>query len=160
MQPSQRMIDKKNGLLDADTPETVRMSVGEATALGMRALRRIGYDDEDAKIIVGQLIDNALCGYGYAGLPRVLPPGGARPALGLLAGAALARGAVQDFGFLFRVIEPDVMLPGGNFTEQMSELVRKIKSTPCQPGVSEIRIPSERAARERERRRVEGIVLE
>jgi LDH2 family malate/lactate/ureidoglycolate dehydrogenase len=42
----------------------------------------------------------------------------------------------------------------------MSELVRKIKATPKQPGVDEIRIPSERARRERERRRVEGIVVE
>ncbi len=323
------------GLLDADTPDTVRMTVGEATVLGMRALHRIGYNDEEATIILDQLIDNALCGYSYAGLPRiltlandekskrgrspvrivnetplsalvdggnnvgfiavyrgaelairkarqsgvasvgvynsyysgrnayyaekivregfvafhvasaeprVLPPGGARPALGtnpicfgfpsrsgpiifdmgtaslmvgdmrwhahlgkllpagvafdehgqptrdaraalrggaipfgghkgyglsfavqalgLLAGAALTRGEVQDFGFLFWVIDPDIMLAGGSFTEQMSELVRKIKSTPRQAGVAEIRIPSERAARERERRRAEGIVLE
>lgn len=331
MQPSQKMID----LLDADAPDTVRMTVTEATALGMRALRRIGYSDEDAKIIVDQLVDNALCGYKFAGLPRiliiagdekalrgrspvrvmhdtpvsalvdggnnvgyigawrgaeiairkarqsgiasvgvynsyysgrnayyvekivreglvafhvasaeprVLPLGGARAALGtnpicfgfpsnegpvvfdmgtasmmvgdmrlhaqlgellpegigfdelgqptrdanaalrggvipfggykgyglsfavqalgLLAGASLPRGEVQDFGFLFWAIDPAIMLPGGNFKEQMSELVRKIKATPRQPGVAEIRIPSERAARERERRRREGIVLE
>ena len=53
-----------------------------------------------------------------------------------------------------------VMLPGGDFKKQMSALVRKIKATPRQPGVDEIRIPSERGSRERERRRVEGIVLE
>lgn len=323
------------GLLDADTPDTVRMTADEAAALGTRALCRIGYSDEDAKIIVDQLVDNALCGYKYAGLPRiliiagdekaqrgrlpvrivhdtpvsalidggnnvgyigawrgaeiairkarqngiasvgvynsyysgrnayyvekivreglvafhvasaeprVLPPGGARAALGtnpicfgfpslagpvifdmgtasmmvgdmrlhaqlgelmpegigfdehgrptrdanaalrggvipfgghkgyglsfavqalgLLAGASLARGEVQDFGFLFWAIDPAIMLPGGNFKEQMSELVHKVKSTPRQPGVAEIRIPSERAVRERERRRREGIVLE
>ena len=39
-------------------------------------------------------------------------------------------------------------------------MVERIKATPRQPGVDEIRIPSERAFRERERRRVEGIVLE
>ena len=42
----------------------------------------------------------------------------------------------------------------------MSELVDRVKATPKQPGVDEIRIPSERAFRERERRRVEGIVLD
>ena len=52
------------------------------------------------------------------------------------------------------------MLPGGEFKSQMSEFVREIKATPRQPGVEEIRIPSERAMRERERRRKEGIVLE
>jgi LDH2 family malate/lactate/ureidoglycolate dehydrogenase len=81
-------------------------------------------------------------------------------ALGLLAGAALARGDVQDFGFLFWVVDPKVMLPGADFKQQMSELVRKIKATPKRAGVDEIRIPSERARRERERRRKEGIVLE
>ena len=68
--------------------------------------------------------------------------------------------AVQDFAFLFWVINPEIMLPGVDFAQQMSELVSKIKNTPRQPGVEEIRIPSQRAARERELRRVQGIVLE
>jgi len=326
---------KADDLLDVDTPGSVRLSVAEATAIGERALQRVGYSGEHARIIVDQLVDNALSGYRFAGLPRilaiagdektqkartpirivhetplsalidggnhvgyivayeaaqvalakarehgmasvgaynsyysgrnayfvesivreglvamhtasakprVLPPGAARPALGtnpicfgfpseegpvivdmgtaalmwgdvmlharlgqslpegighdeagkptrdaeatlrggvgtfggykgyglsfavqalgLLAGAALARGEVQDYGFLFWVVDPKIMLPGADFRRQMSELVRKIKATPRQPGIDEIRIPSERARRERERRRVEGIVLE
>lgn len=322
-------------LIDTDTPDTVRLTPAEATDIGVRALERVGYSGEDARIIVDQLVDNALCGYKFAGLPRilaiagdektrqartpvkviketplsalldggnnvgyivayraaeiairkareqgmasvgaynsyysgrnayfvdkiareglvafhiasakprVLPPGAARPALGtnplcfgfpsddgpvmfdmgtaslmwgdvmlherlglelpegigfdetghptrdpsatlrggvgtfggykgyglsfavqalgLLAGAHLARGEVQDYGFLFWAVDPDVMLPGGDFRKQMSELVRKVKATPRQPGVDEIRIPSERASRERKRRRKEGIVLE
>lgn len=322
-------------LLDADGPDTVRLTPAEATRLGEAALERLGYNGEDARIIVDQLVDNALCGYKFAGLPRilaiaendktgkartpvrivhetpmsalvdggnnvayiaayraaeiaidkvrasgmasvgaynsyysgrnayfvekivkkgfvamhvasaaprVLPPGGKRPALGtnpicfgfpsehgsvivdmgtaalmwgdvmlhahlgqplpegvgfdedgrptrdaaavlkggvgtfggykgfglsfavqalgLLAGAALTRGDVQDYGFLFWAINPAIMLPGGDFDKQMSQLVRKIKETPRQPGVEEIRIPSERAYRERERRLREGIVIE
>ncbi|MGZ9005648.1 MAG: Ldh family oxidoreductase [Burkholderiales bacterium] len=321
--------------LDPDTPDSVRLSPEEALAIGERALTRVGYSGADARIIVEQLVDNALCGYKFAGLPRilaiagdektakgrtpvrtvhetplsalldggnnvgyivaykaaelaarkarehgmasvgaynsyysgrnayfvervvseglvalhiasakprVLPPGAARPALGtnpicfgfpsnegpvmfdmgtaalmwgdvmlherlgqllpegigydengnptrdpsatlrggvgtfggykgyglsfavqalgLLAGAALARGEVQDYGFLFWALDPDIMLPGGEFKTQMSELVRRIKATPRQPGIDEIRIPSERAHRERERRRIEGIVIE
>jgi LDH2 family malate/lactate/ureidoglycolate dehydrogenase len=322
-------------LLDADNPDTVRLAVAEAVALGERALVRVGYGGEEARIIVDQLVDNALCGYKFAGLPRilaiagdektrkarvpvkivqetpvsalidggnnvgyivayraaevatgkaraagmasvgafnsyysgrnayfvekivreglvalhassahprVLPPGAARPmlgtnpicfgfpsddgpvifdmgtaalmwgevmlhahlgeplpdgvgfdengrpsrdaaavlkggvapfgghkgyglsfaiqALGILAGAARAKGEVRDYGFLFWVVDPEVMLPGGEFKRQMSDYVREIKSAPRQPGVDEIRIPSERARRERERRRREGIVLE
>jgi LDH2 family malate/lactate/ureidoglycolate dehydrogenase len=330
------MTDRTSGgFIDADTPDTLRLTVAEATALGARALERVGYSGEDARIIVAQLVDNSLCGYRFAGLPRilaiagddktreqrkpvevvketrlsalldggnnvgyivayraaeiaikkarehgmasvgaynsyysgrnayfvekvvregfvafhiasakprVLPPGGARPALGtnpmcfgfpsadgpvifdmgtaslmwgdvmlherlglelpegigfdesgrptrdpsatlrggvgtfgghkgyglsftvqalgLLAGAALARGEVQDYGFLFWVLDPDIMLPGDDFRQQMSELVAKIKATPRLPGVDEIRIPSERAQRERERRRNEGIVVD
>ena len=79
-------------------------------------------------------------------------------ALGLLAGAALPRDDVLDYGFLFNAIDPAIMLP--EFPAQMAELVGRIKATPRQPGVDEIRIPSERAFREREQRRVEGIVLD
>jgi LDH2 family malate/lactate/ureidoglycolate dehydrogenase len=321
--------------LDADTPDTIRLSVAEATALGENALRRLGLPAEDVDIIVAQLVDNALCGYPFAGLPRILaiaqdaktqqprepvrvvhetpvsalldggnnvgyvavhratqvaidkarvhrfavvglynsyysgrnayymeqivragfvgvhlasaqphvvPPGGTRPALGtnplcfgfpaahgpvifdigtaalmwgevllhahldtplpegtgldqdgqptrnardvlaggvlpfgghkgyglafviqamgLLAGAALARGQVQDYGFLFVVFDPGLLIPAAQFQAQVSALIDRIKATPRQPGVEEIRIPSERAFRERARRLVEGIVLE
>jgi len=322
-------------LLDPDDPDTLRLSVVDARELGEATLRRIGYPADEAAIITDQLIDNALCGYRFASLPRilaiaddertgkprtpvrivretpvsalvdggnklgyiaayrgaeiaiakaktsgiaivgvhnsyysgrnayfvelivragliailtssarphVLPPGGRKPALGtnpfsvgfpstngpviydigtasvmwgevllmarlgqefpeglgfdsegrptrdaraverggvsafgghkgyglsfviqalgLLAGAALPRGDVQDYGFLFISIDPAVMLPAGDFEAQFSELIARIKATPRQPGVDEIRIPSERAFREREQRRVEGIVLD
>lgn len=321
--------------LDPDTPDSVRMSVAEATALGDAALRRIGFSEADSGIILGQLIDNALCGYPFASLPRILaiardpktklprtpvrvvhetpvsalldggnnvgyvavykaaqvaiekaqanhfaavgaydsyysgrnayymeqivnaglvgihiasgaphvaPTGGARPALGtnpicigfpsargpvivdlgtaaiqwgevllhaqigaplpegvgldrdgapsrdakevlegavlpfgghkgyglsfavqamgLLAGAAIPRGQVQDYGFLFIVFEPGLLIPADQFAAQVSELIDAIKATPRQPGVDEIRIPSERAFAERDRRRREGIVIE
>ena len=44
----------------------------EAAELGTRALLRVGFSAEDAQIITDQLIDNALCGYRFASLPRIL----------------------------------------------------------------------------------------
>jgi LDH2 family malate/lactate/ureidoglycolate dehydrogenase len=61
-----------SGLLDEDRPHTVRLTVAEAAALGERALTRVGYSGEDARIIVDQMIDNMLCGYRFAGVPRIL----------------------------------------------------------------------------------------
>lgn len=58
--------------LDPNRSDTVRLGVGEARALGEGALARIGYGDDDARIITDQLIDNSLCGYRFAGLPRIL----------------------------------------------------------------------------------------
>ena len=316
-------------MLDRDRPDGVRLSVTEAHTLGEAALQRIGYPADEAAIISDQLIDNALCGYRFASLPRilaiaadektsrlrtavrivretpvsavvdggnkvgyvaayrgaeiaiskalatgiavvgvhnsyysgrnayyvelmvraglvgihtasakphVLPPGGRRPALGtnpisigfpstngpviydigtaslmwgevlLMArlGEALPEGvgfdadgnptrdagavahdgsvtafaghkgyglsfaiqalglltgaAPQDYGFLFIAIDPAMLVQ--DFPARMAELVARIKSTPRQPGVEEIRIPSERAFREREQRRREGIVLD
>ena len=325
----------QGGLLDEDGPDKVRMSEADARELGEESLRRLGYTPEEAGIITDQMIDNALCGYRFASLPRilaiageeksgqprrpmeilretpvsalvdggnnvgylaayrgtqiaiekakasgiaivgvsdsyysgrnayyveliaraglvaihtasakprVLPPGGTRPALGtnpfavgfptegepvvydigtasmmwgevllhahlglpipdgigfdaagqptqdaaevvkggvipfgghkgyglsftiqalgLLAGATLPRGQVQDYGFLFIAIDPAILLGPGAFPGQMSELVERIKATPRGEGVDEIRVPSERAFRERARRRVEGIVLD
>jgi LDH2 family malate/lactate/ureidoglycolate dehydrogenase len=45
------------------------------------------------------------------------------------------------------------------FTAQLEELLTRIKGLPRQPGVSEIRIPSERGFREREIRRKQGILI-
>src|SRR4051812_24778053 len=66
------MQGKTGNLIDADGPDTVRLSVADAVEIGERALQRVGYSGEDARIIVDQMIDNALCGYKFAGLPRIL----------------------------------------------------------------------------------------
>ena len=328
-------MTKGSNYLDPDRPGTVRLGVAEARALGEGALARIGYEGDDGRVVVDQLIDNSLCGYRFAGLPRILaiareartgnarspveivhetattalvdggnnvgylavyrgaeiaiakaresgvasvgvynsyfsgrnayylervveaglvglhtasgaphivPPGATRPALGtnpiafgfpsakgpvifdigtaslmwgevllaaetgeelpegvafdadgnptrdgkaaakggvsafgghkgyglalaiqalgLLAGAAIPRGQVQDYGFLFFVVDPGAMLPGNPFAAQMAALVDAIQATPRRAGIGEIRIPSQRAFRERERRRAEGILVD
>jgi LDH2 family malate/lactate/ureidoglycolate dehydrogenase len=50
-------------------------------------------------------------------------------------------------------------MPAAQYRRQLAELVQSIKATPRQPGVEEIRIPSERSFRERERGRREGITV-
>jgi LDH2 family malate/lactate/ureidoglycolate dehydrogenase len=65
-------VAKGSNYLDPDRPGAVRLGVAEARALGEAALARIGYDGDDARIVVDQLIDNSLCGYRFAGLPRIL----------------------------------------------------------------------------------------
>ncbi len=65
------MSDGSN-YLDPNRPDAVRLSVDEARSLGEDALARIGYCGDDGRIITDQLIENALCGYRFAGLPRIL----------------------------------------------------------------------------------------
>jgi LDH2 family malate/lactate/ureidoglycolate dehydrogenase len=52
--------------------DRIHLSVDEARALGERALRGIGYDEEDAGIVADHVIDAALCGYEYSGLAKIL----------------------------------------------------------------------------------------
>ncbi|MGD9614525.1 MAG: hypothetical protein AB7H90_15875 [Alphaproteobacteria bacterium] len=35
-------------------------------------LARVGFGEDEARIVPDQLIDNSLCGYRFAGLPRIL----------------------------------------------------------------------------------------
>ena len=58
--------------MPATTTERVRLSVAEARALSERAMRGIGYESEEARILADHVIDAALCGYEYSGLPKLL----------------------------------------------------------------------------------------
>jgi LDH2 family malate/lactate/ureidoglycolate dehydrogenase len=314
--------------------ESIILSVEEATTLGIKALRAIGFPEEQAPVITAHLVDAALCGYPFAGLPRiltindsprthqprspieivheteisamidggnnlgyyavyqamkiaiakakksriaivgmyhsqlsgrnayylehiareglvgihlatgthlVLPHGGARPALGtnpiafgfpaskdpfiidfgtagmmlgevilrsrtgqalpegialdakgapttdpnealeggvfpfgghrgyalslgiqamcLLAGSARAYKPKQDYAFMFLVFDPEVLMPRSEFESALSELIENIRNTPpLEPGET-VRIPSERAFKERERNRRIGIPI-
>jgi L-2-hydroxycarboxylate dehydrogenase (NAD+) len=55
-----------------DSAERIHLSVAEARALSERAMRGIGYDLEDARVLADHVIDAALCGYEYSGLPKLL----------------------------------------------------------------------------------------
>ena len=50
----------------------VRLSAGEAQTLAEEVLGRIGYDAGEAHIIAEHVVDAALCGYEYSGLPKIL----------------------------------------------------------------------------------------
>jgi LDH2 family malate/lactate/ureidoglycolate dehydrogenase len=56
----------------ADTTARVHLNVAEARALAERAMRGIGYDAEEAWILADHVLDAALCGYEYSGLPKLL----------------------------------------------------------------------------------------
>ncbi|RTZ41524.1 Ldh family oxidoreductase [Candidimonas sp. SYP-B2681] len=59
-------------LIDANTPEKIRLTVDDAVQLGESALKGIGYTEDEARVITHHLLDNSLCGYEFAGLPRIL----------------------------------------------------------------------------------------
>lgn len=79
-------------------------------------------------------------------------------ALGILAGASLNRD--KDYGFLFLAFDPNLIMPVDTFKSELTALIGRIKATPRAPGVPEILIPSERAFREREQRRITGIEID
>jgi hypothetical protein len=54
------------------TSGRVHLNVEDARSLGERAMRGIGYDPEEARIVTDHVIDAALCGYEYSGLAKLL----------------------------------------------------------------------------------------
>src|SRR5215831_2983516 len=52
--------------------DRIRLSVAAAREHSERALRGIGYDADEARIIADHVIDAALCGYEYSGLAKIL----------------------------------------------------------------------------------------
>jgi len=72
----------------------------------------------------------------------------------------LALDPEQDDGYLFIAFKPDLLVDLAGFKQQVGGLIERIKATPRQPGVSEIRIPGERALRSRERARRDGIEVD
>jgi LDH2 family malate/lactate/ureidoglycolate dehydrogenase len=79
-------------------------------------------------------------------------------ALGLIASAGLD--AADDHGYLFVAFRPDLLGPADLFRQRTTELIARIKATPREPGVEEIRIPSERAFRHRAEALTTGIEID
>lgn len=82
----------------------------------------------------------------------------AMQALGVLAGSGL--NAAKDYGYLLVVMRADLLVPLADFKCELSTLLARIKATPRQPGVAEIRLPSEQAFRQRARSLVSGIDID
>lgn len=145
-------------IFDMGTSAIARSEVVLAARLGRPLPEGVAVDND------GRLTRDAVAA--LAG--GILPFGGHKgfglslmvQALSLLGGAALPRGRVQDFGFLFLAFDPGLLMPPAEFARQAQELIQAVKATPRQPDVAEIRIPSERAFRERRRGQREGVVVE
>lgn len=91
---------------------------------------------------------------GYKGFALSL----AMQGLGVLAGAG--RGEDKTYGYLIMAINPEVMLPLDDFRHDASDMLARVKATPRQPGVDEIRLPGERSLRERARNLKGGIEID
>lgn len=59
-------------MTDGPATDRVHLTVDAARELGETAMRGAGFDDEDARILTDHVLDAALCGYEYSGLPKLL----------------------------------------------------------------------------------------
>jgi LDH2 family malate/lactate/ureidoglycolate dehydrogenase len=91
---------------------------------------------------------------GYKGFALAL----AMQALGVMAGSG--EDSEGGVGYLIIALRPDLMMPLADYRRGLSQSLARVKATPLQPGVGEIRIPSERSLRERVRNHSEGIEID
>jgi L-2-hydroxycarboxylate dehydrogenase (NAD+) len=90
---------------------------------------------------------------GYKGYALAL----AMHALGVLCSAT---GDAERTGYLFIAFKPDLFVPLDDYRRALAAEIAAIKATPRQEGVGGIRIPGERAHRERARRSREGLEID
>ena len=113
----------------------------------------IGPDGAPTRDPVLAQLGAVLCFGGYKGFALAV----AMQALGILAGSG---DDPDSAGYLILAIQPDLMMPLDEYRCGLSSSLAKLKATPRQPGVDEIRLPSERSLAERKRALVEGIVID
>ncbi len=82
----------------------------------------------------------------------------AMQALGVLAGAG--EDGDKSAGYLVLAIQPELMMSLDQFRRDLTQSLARVKATPLQEGVEEIRIPSERSYVERARNTLQGIVID
>lgn len=102
----------------------------------------------------GALLPFGGPGGGYKGFGLALM----MQALGALAGAGTATNS--DYGYLFLAFKPELIGPADIFEQRVTELIERVKTSSRQPGIDEIRIPSERAFRTRQRLLTEGLAFD
>ena len=101
-----------------------------------------------------------------ARLGAILPFGGhkgyalsvAIRALGVLCNPALDLEGI--YGYFIVAMKPDLFVPIGQFRADLSAAIAEIKAVPRMNGVAEVRVPGERASRERKQRLVDGIEID
>jgi len=93
----------------------------------------------------------------------LLPFGGHKGyalALAMHALGVLCGDTDQRAGYLFIAFKPDLFMPLEDYRRALADEIARIKATPRQAGVEEIRIPGERGYRERARLGREGIEID
>src|SRR5438876_10035931 len=63
---------RRGGNMPTDSAARVHLSIAEARTLSERAMRGIGYDAEEARILADHVVGSALCGYEFSVLRKLL----------------------------------------------------------------------------------------
>ena len=128
-----------------------RQRRGELLPEGV-AIDKNGKPTRDANAVADH---GALLAFGgYKGFALAM----AAQALGVFAGSGLDQ--ESNYGYLMIAMKPDLLVPLDEYRKQLSATLARIKATPRQPGVDEIRLPGERSFKEREKHLREGIVID
>jgi LDH2 family malate/lactate/ureidoglycolate dehydrogenase len=91
---------------------------------------------------------------GYKGFALAM----AMQALGIFAGSGFD--LEKNYGYLMMAMKPDLLIPLSEYRKQLSETLARIKQTPRQPGIKEIRLPGERSSGERKKNNLQGIEID
>lgn len=78
--------------------------------------------------------------------------------LGMLAGSAPVIADVSNYGLFFLVIDPDVLMPDGQYKARVSELRRTIAANRPMSGTSNVRVPGDGSLQRRKQSLAAGVI--
>lgn len=78
--------------------------------------------------------------------------------LGILAGSAVVIDDVSNYGLFFLVVDPEILMPGGEFKARVSELRRTLAASRPMPGTSQVRVPGDGSLQRRKQALAAGVV--
>ena len=78
--------------------------------------------------------------------------------LGILAGSAVVIDDVSNYGLFFLVVDPEILMPGGEFKARVSELRRTLAANRPMAGTSQVRVPGDGSLQRRQQALAAGVV--
>ena len=78
--------------------------------------------------------------------------------LGMLAGSPAMPAQLEDFGILIVAMKPDLLVPLADFKDNIADYAEAVRNTRPVEGGEPVRMPFDRSAAERRRRRAEGFI--
>src|SRR5688572_15471353 len=143
-------------VIDISTAATTWGDVALAGAKGETLAQGLAVDPQGRSTVdPGAALEGAFLAWGgHRGSALAV----AIQLFGILAGSAVVIDDAANFGLFFLVIDPEILMPGGKFKPQVSELRRTLAASRPMKGTPKVRVPGDGSLQRRKDALAAGVV--